>query len=196
MTFFQILGWHNLEWFSKLSHLCHFSNTRLTQFRMNLFWMPRNCVSLRKSWVPHTQVGNFCKLCATPFLQPILLTLMSWHKILMMRVLMGIQLKMTLTILRMSTMIHNWLWICIRTRVTLRFCFNQLSLQLLLPQHQSHLSVRSAWLDHWMQYGCVGTSSVWIVQKISRTINPGFKGYATCAGRKLHLTLNASFREV
>ena len=37
MTFFQILGWHNLEWFSKLSHLCHFSNTRLTQFRMNLF---------------------------------------------------------------------------------------------------------------------------------------------------------------
>ena len=55
--------------------------------------------------------------------------------------------------------------------------FNIHSLHLLLPQHQSHRSVRSAWLDHWMQYGCVDVE------------------YATSAGRELQLTFNASCHE-
>ena len=76
-----------------------------------------------------------------------------------------------------------------RARVTMRSCFN-----LILPQHLSHTSVRSAWMDPLMQYGCVDTSSAWIVQNKSR-MQPGFEEYATFAGREPTPTLIVSCRE-
>ena len=63
MTFFQILGWHNLEWFSKLSHLCHFSNTRLTQFRMNLFDL---CSSIKKHLDHSFLTHHWCCMKRSP----------------------------------------------------------------------------------------------------------------------------------
>ena len=78
---------------------------------------------------------------------------------------------------------------CPSRRVTMRFCFN-----LIQPRYRSHLSVWSAWMDPLMQYGCVDTSSAWIVQKKSR-MQPGLEDYATFARRELTPTLIVSCRE-